>query len=466
MTEPLPPVHDLDAEATVLSAIMLAPEKISLIERIVRPTDFFSDSNRRIAAVCWELDREGGAVDTTTVATRLRTAGQLEAIGGTPYLLQLTGETPSIAHVEDHARIVATTARIRRLQAVCRLVVAEGYAALTDAAEWFQEVERRIFEATDQSGTTVETLALFQDAVAHEYAALREQADGKREAPGVRTRIKPLDNVLGGGLVDSVPYVVAGRPGHGKTALGWQIAEGVARDGHMVVFLSQEMPREQLVRRAMCQAANIEPAWLRKAERMRDEDWVAVNTAMLVIEKLPIAIDDAGGQTVHGARSAVRRGVQKLHAKGHRGRLGLVVLDYLQIMGGDRRHGDSRATQVADNMHGVTRLAKEFRCPVLVLSQLNREIDKRPDKRPQLSDLGESGAIEADAYGVVFVYREDCYRDEKDRTGEVEIVVSKHRNGRTGTVTMCYAASTLFAGLADQWDGDFEDPDDSERRHP
>lgn len=466
MTEQLPPVHDLDAEAAVLSTILLAPERIAEVERIVQPGDFFSDSNRWIARVAWELDREAAGVDVTSVASRLRTEGKLDVVGGTPYLAQLIDATPSVAHVEDHARIVATAARIRRVQAVCRLVAAEGYSALADATAWFQDVERRVFEATDQSRLTLETLALFQDAVMVEYDALRDRANGKREAAGVRTRLVPLDNVLGGGLVDSVPYVVAGRPGHGKTALGWQIAEGVARDGNLVVFLSQEMPREQLVMRAIAQAANIEPARMRSGQHMRPEDWEAVVNAMRVIEHLPIAIDDKGSQTVHGARSAVRRGVQKLQAKGHKGRLGLVVLDYLQIMGGERRMGDSRATEVADNMHGMTALAKEFRCPVLILSQLNREIDKRPNKRPQLSDLGESGAIEADAYGVIFVYREDCYRDESERTGEVDVVVAKHRNGRTGTVTMSYGASTLFASIADEWDGDFTDPTDSRERYP
>jgi replicative DNA helicase len=257
-----------------------------------------------------------------------------------------------------------------------------------------------------------------------------------------------------------VPYVVAGRPGHGKTALGWQIAEGIARGGDMVAFLSQEMPRAQLVQRAIAQAAAVEPDQIRSG-KLSPEEWGTVAGAVEFVSRLPIAIDDRGGHTGHSARSAVRRCAQKLRAKGHAGKLGLIVLDYVQIMADARRGDDSRSTAVGENMRALTRIAKEFRCPVLVLSQLNREIDKRPEKRPKLSDLGESGAIEQDAYGVIFVYRADCYRDEKAHDGLAEIIIAKHRNGRTGTVTLRYLASTLFAAPADALDdlsSDFEDP--------
>lgn len=466
MTEPVQHVQDLDAEASVLSAILLDPDRISEVERVLAPADFFADCNRHVAQAIWDLDSASEAVDVTSVASRLNATDRLARVGGTPYLAQLIGSTPAVAHVEDHARIVAAAARIRRVQALCRTLTAEGYAALGHAADWLQDVEARVFAATDALTMRPETIALLGPAVGVEFQELQDRKAGKRETAGRRTRIPAIDRILHG-LVDGVPYVVAGRPGHGKTAIGWQIADGISRDGSLVAFLSQEMPKAQLVQRALCQDANVEPERFRSGQ-LSDDEWNAVADATARLARLPVAIDDRAGHTVHSARSSVRRCVQKLRAAGHQGKLGLVVLDYLQIMGGERQRGDSRATEVADNMHGMTRLAKEFGCPVLILSQLNREIDKRPDKRPKLSDLGESGAIEADAYGVVFVYREDMYRDEREHNGEAEIIVAKHRNGRSGSVTMRYMPSTLFAGVNDDLHDSFDqlDPASGGDWHP
>jgi replicative DNA helicase len=441
MTEHFQPPHDLDAEGSVLSALMLDPERIAELEPILRPDDFYADCNRQIAKVIWELDAAGEAIDTTSVASRLKASDRLAQVGGSPYLAQLTGSTPAVAHIAAHAGVVAATARIRRVQTLCKVLAAEGYGAAQDAPEWLQSVEARVFEATDSASMAPDTISVMFDAVRAEHEAL--QARAKTGAlPGRPTRIGALDRIIGG-LVDSVPYVLAGRPGHGKTALAWQIAEGVARTAP-VVFMSQEMPVAQLTQRAIAQGSGIEMDRLRNARGLSTRDWEAIANATQLISKLPIAIDDRAGHTVHGIRSAVRRCAQKLRAAGHVERLGLIVLDYLQIMGGERQRGDSRSTEVSDNMHGVTRLAKEFGCPVLVLSQLNREIEKRPDKRPKLSDLGESGAIEADAYCVMFVYREDCYREPAQHDGKAEIIVAKNRNGRMGRADLMYTKSTLF----------------------
>lgn len=455
MTEALIPPHDLDAEAAVLSTLMLDPDRIASVEQILKPEQFYSDANRHIARAIWDLDAEAAAVDVATVAARLNAREKLAMVGGTPYLSMLNEATPAVAHVEDHARIVASAARIRRVQALCRLVAGEGYSAMQDASEWLQSVEARVFAATDSATMGPETIALLGEACPAELEALRDRANGKTATGGHKTRIAGIDRILHG-LVDGVPYVVAGRPGHGKTGIAWQIADGVARSGDCVVFLSQEMPRAQLVQRAIAQGAGVEPEAIRSG-RLTPDDWATISSVVPTVAALPIAIDDRAGHTVHSARSSVRRCMQKLRASGHEGRLGLIVLDYLQIMGGDRQRGDSRATEVSENMHGMTRMAKEFMCPVLILSQLNREIDKRPDKRPKLSDLGESGAIEADAYGVIFVYREDCYRKPEEHDGMAEIIIAKHRNGRTGDVKLRYLPSTMFVGVADEFDSVAED---------
>lgn len=466
MSQRLPPPCDMDAEASVLSALMLDPERVAGVSRFLAPGDFYSDANRRVAQAIWDIDAAGTALDITAVASRLRADGTLAAIGGTPYLAQLTDATPAVAHVEDHARVVAAAARIRRVQAVCQVAAAEGYAALGNAPEWLGSVQRRVCEATDDFAGDADTIAVLVDAIALEYGEIQRRSRSDEQRSGRRTRIQALDRILNG-LVDSVPYVLAGRPGHGKTAAAWQIAEGVARGDELVVFLSQEMPLAQLTMRAIAQASGVEPDALRSG-RLEPADWTRIADGIALIQHLPIAIDDRAGHTVHSARSSVRRCVQKLRAAGHRHRLGLVVVDYLQIMADERQRGDSRASGVAESMHGLTRLAKEFACPVLVLSQLNRELEKRPDKRPKLSDLGESGAIEADAYGVMFIFRADVYRDRKDHDNGAEIIVAKHRNGRCGTAQLHYCPSTLLAAVTDEYDdlsNDF-DEGDADRRYP
>ena len=460
MTHRLPPPHDLEAEGVVLSALLLEPDSLAVVEPILRPTDFFSDANREIAIAIWELDATATPIDVTSVAGHLRGSGRLERVGGPPYLATLLDGIPATAHLEEHARTVASAARIRRVQAVCQTVAAEGYSALRDAPTWLQTVEARVMAATDTWGLQADTLSTLATTVPVEFAGIQERASGKVIA-GRPTRIAGLDRILRG-LVDAVPYVVAGRPGHGKTALGWQIAEGIAVSGDLVVFLSQEMPRAQLTQRAIAQSAGIEPDKIRSGQLNADE-WNSVANAVQFVSKLPIAIDERSGHTGHTARSAVRRGLQKLRGEGHRGRLGLVVLDYVQIMADHRRGDDSRSTAVGEIMRALTQLAKEFGCPVLVLSQLNREIDKRPDKRPKLSDLGESGSIEQDAYGVIFLYREDCYRDPAQHDGMADVIVAKHRNGKMGTARMRYLPSTTFATVADEWD---EAGDEAGRRYP
>lgn len=445
------PVCDLDAEAAVLSALLLDPQRISSIDTILSPRDFYSPENRVIAEVIWALDAEAAAIDITAVASQLKAIDRFDAIGAGAYLGNLLDATPAVAHVADHARIVASAARIRHVQAVCQTAKAEGYSALPDAVAWLESVQRRMYEATD-NGLTEDTIALLSQAVPDEYDAIVARSKGEAEY-GRPTRIPALDRILNT-LVDGVPYILAGRPGHGKTALAWQIAEGVAKGGELVAFLSQEMPKAQLTMRAIAQAASIEPQKLLSGD-ISDDEWPLIAQALGHVSRLPVAIDERSGHSVQSARGSVRRCVNKLRGAGNRGRLGLIVLDYLQIMSRPSRVDPYQGA--TDNMRGLTQMAKEFRCPVLVLSQLNRSIEKRQDKRPMLSDLADTGAIEADGYGVMFVYREDCYRDEAQHDGLAEIIVAKQRNGRIGTAKLRYLPSTQFAAPADEWDGDFQD---------
>jgi len=425
MARDLPPPHDLDAEAAVLSTLLLYPESLADVEPVCTPSEFYSTANRRVAEALWALDEAGESIDVATVAHRLRDSGHLDQVGGTPYLAQLSDATPSVAHVETHARIVSDLARVRAVQAVCAQVRAEAYGELGDVSEWIAGAEKRLLDATE-SRETGDTQTTIRDGVAIEHERLREPG-GAADMLGLPTGIPGLDRILGG-LLDGCQYVLAARPGVGKTALASQIvchaAPTLAESGRAAFFASLEMPREQLVQRCLAQQSGVSLSAIR-FKRIGPEDWQPLATAMSDFEHMPLVIDDKPAQGPHQIKSALRRAMRRLPGTPAPG---LIVVDYLQLMTTPGGRGKrSREEEVASFSGALLSLAKEYRCPVIALSQLNRETS-RQKRRPTLSDLRESGAIEQDAYGVIFLHKPD------DEGLEREIVVAKHRNGSEGIV--------------------------------
>jgi replicative DNA helicase len=435
MSTSLPPPNDLDAEAAVLSALLLRPASIADVQQILSPGDFYANANRWIAEAIWALDAAASNVDTVAVASWLRDHERLQQVGGTPYLMQVTDATPAIAHVQDHARIVASLARIRRVQALCGEIRAEGYTANENVAEWLQGVEARVFAAT-QGTESESTLVTLRDLVSDAHQGLLEP-DASPSGAGVQTKIPGLDRKLRG-LDPGNVYLIAARPGHGKTALVEQLAVECAIRGGPVHFASLEMPREQLAVRALSQWSGVAHERI-KDRKLWHADWEPVANAVDMLSRLPLTVDDAPVQGVHHVRSAVRRSMQRLAVQ----RMGMIVIDYFQLMLTKTTRNSNRDQELGEVSRGVRAMAKEFECPVLLLSQLNREIEKRKDKRPLLSDLRESGSLEADAFGIIFVYREDCYRDNDEQDGKAEIIVGKNRGGATGSVMCNYKAETM-----------------------
>lgn len=475
------PPHDLDAEAAVLSSVLLSVEAFDQACELLRPEHFYSDANRRIFEAVVELQAQNRPVDIVSVATWLRDRERLQQVGGTPYLAQLTDATPAIAHVEAHARVVREKWRLRQLIATCQRFAGEGYGDCGDVQLFVDRAEQAIFDiARVPEATAVRPV---KEAVHGAFDLIVAASKRGEGITGIPTGFNLIDRRTAG-LHDGDLYVVAGRPGMGKSAFALNIAVNVAmprrvttaepddpyaagdveQPGYGVAVFSLEMPREQLASRLLASEARVDASRIRSGH-IRNEDWNKLTDAAARIGRLPVWLDDTPALTLLDLRAKVRR----LKAEIGRGtgeqpraqRLGLVVIDYLQLMQG-RRDAGNREQEISELSRGLKQLAKEMQVPVIALSQLNRSVETRTtkDKRPQLSDLRESGAIEQDADTILFIYRDEYYSAESPDRGIAEIIIAKQRNGPTGKVKTRFSAEfTRFDNLADQ-EYDFDEFDD------
>jgi replicative DNA helicase len=438
--------HSLDAEAAVLSALMLDPENaLDEVRASVAPRDFYSDANRLVFESVLELDTETRGIDEVTISTRLRDRGQLDRIGGVAYLAQLIHSMPAVLHVQEHARIVRTKAQLRRMIAVCRTLVAEAQTNVGDITEFLQSCEQRVFDAAESAAVTelAETLETLIPSVIEDMNERRQTAGGT--PPGIDTGFVGLTGKLNG-YVRTKLYIVAGRPGMGKSAFLSNTGRAVAGNGDAFVCVSAEMTKGEQVLRLLAAECDISIAKLMAGD-VTSNEWVRIVNAADVLRKLPIALGYCPGASVQQIRSAVRRKMRELRRKhGSDLKLGLIGVDYIQILRG--AHNSGREQEVSEISRGLLHMAGEFDAPVMALSQLNREVEKRPNKRPQLSDLRDSGAIEQDAYAVLFLYRDEYYNEQSEEKGVVEVNVAKHRNGPTGVVKLSFEGeSTRFDNL-------------------
>ncbi len=468
------PPHDLDAEAAVLSAILLDRNALDHVQEILKPEHFYSLANGRIYEAIQQLVTTGSPIDIVSVKAWLNDRQWLTQVGGLAYLVQLSDATPAVAHIEAHARVVREKWRLRQLIATCQRVAAEGYGDVGTVQGFVDSAEQQIYELarTPESSTVLPIKQVIMTA----FKQIQDATNRGDAITGVSTGFERLD-AMTAGLHDGDLMIVAARPGMGKTSFVLNMAVNIAMPrrvrapapteagygereietpGLGVAVFSLEMPREQLGTRMVCAEARVDLGRLRQGH-VPGSDWNRLTEAAGMLSKLPIWIDDSPMLSILDLRAKVRR-IQADHERTMLGqpgdhRIGLVMVDYLQLMKG-RDGVQSREQEISEISRGLKGLAKELRVPVVALSQLNRGVETRAgkDKRPMLSDLRESGAIEQDADCILFIYRDEYYNPETtDRRGVAELIISKQRNGPTGKVFVRFAAScTRFDNLAPQ----------------
>lgn len=465
------PPADLDAEAAVLSSMLLSREAFDSVQEFLLPEHFYADSNRRVFEAVMELSAANRPVDTVSVAGWLRDRGRLDQIGGTPYLAQLVDATPAVAHVEEHAKTIREKWRLRSLIATCQRFAAEGYGECGDVQAFVDSAEQSIFELARVQAES--SIVPVREAIQSAFRVLSDARTRGGGVTGFSTGFTELDKRTSG-MHKGDLYIVAGRPGMGKTSFVLNVAMNVAsprrrsggdamggaveEPGAGVVFFSLEMPREQLAARMLASEARVDMASLRSG-LVQAEDWNKLTESAARMGRLPLWLDDTPAISLLDLRAKIRRLQAEIrNNKNGPKEIGLVAIDYLQLMSG-RKGVTSREQEISEISRGLKQLAKEMGVPVIALSQLNRSVETRTtkDKRPQLSDLRESGAIEQDADAIFFIYRDEYYFQDSADKGVAEIIVAKQRNGPTGTVKVKFTSShTRFDNLDDGYSFDEE----------
>ncbi|HYH50249.1 MAG TPA: replicative DNA helicase [Acidimicrobiia bacterium] len=432
------PPHNLEAEESLLGAMLLSREAIAAAVETVAADDFYKPAHAHLFEAVVTLYGAGEPVDPITVSEALRRSGLLDAIGGKQAILRIQAGTPAASNAGFYARIVADHALLRRLVAVGSEIAELGYTVPDGVTEILDRAESLVFDVANRRQTTSlrGIHATLQDSLAH-LETLFER-DGR--TTGIPTGFPALDEVLLGWQPANL-IVVAARPGQGKTAFALGSAVHAALHEHRpVVFFSMEMGDLELTQRILAGEAGINSRLLRTG-RIPETDWTRISTAVGRLAEAPLFIDDNPHLTVMDMRAKCRR------LKAEHGDLGLVVVDYLQLMSTPRR-AENRQVEVSELSRGLKVLARDLDVPVIALSQLNRSLEYRADKRPMLADLRESGALEQDADIVAFIYRDDTYNTDSSDKGIAEILVAKHRNGPTAKIRLAFLEHlTRFADL-------------------
>jgi len=441
------PPHALDAERAVLGGILLQNSVIDTVLEIIKVDDFYSEGHSKIFEAALELHRASTPVDTVTMRDFLSRKNQLGTIGGDDYLLSLTDTIPTLENTKSYAHIIREKALVRRLITACQGVAAKGYGDYGNAQEFLDQAEKAVFDvASVQTRSTVERV---RDVVIRTFEDLHNLARSGERVSGLKTGFNRLDKMTAG-MHPGDLIIVAGRPGMGKTSFALNVGVnashsrlGTGKVGGVAVF-SLEMPRDQLVKRMLASEARVDSGRMRTGQIHR-EDWQNLAQAAGLLSDLPIFIDDTAGLTLMELRAKARR-ISSEHG------LALIIIDYLQLMRSGTKN-DSREQEISEISRSLKGLAKEMGIPVIALSQLNRGVESRgnKDKRPQLSDLRESGAIEQDADTIMFVYRDEVYNKETTELGVAEIIVGKQRAGPTGTAKVRFFNQyTRFDNLSDE----------------
>ncbi len=431
----LPP-HSVEAEQSVLGGLLLDNRAWDNVAGVISEGDFYRHDHRLVFRHLYKLLELGHPADVVTVAESLEKSAELQEIGGLAYLAGLAQNTPSSANIGRYAQIVRERAIMRKLVEVGTEIADSAYNPMgRDAGALLDQAEAKVFEIAENSARGRQDFLTMPQLVAEvvERIDTLYNRENPNDITGIPTGFIDLDNMTSG-LQRGDLIIVAGRPSMGKTAFSVNIAENIAVDSALpVAIFSMEMGGAQLVMRMIGSVGKLDQHKI-KTGRLEDEDWQRLTTAVGKLSEAPIFIDESAGLTALELRARARR-----LARQH-GQLGVIVIDYIQLMAGNPNSRDSnRAAEVSEISRALKSLAKELKVPVIALSQLSRNVESRPDKRPMMSDLRESGAIEQDADIIIFMFRAEYYdRENEELKGKAEAIISKHRNGPTGSVPLTF----------------------------
>ncbi len=421
----LPP-HNHEAEQAVLGAILLEPSVLVSVNEHLKAEDFYRQAHQRLFQVMNDLAEKGEPVDLVTLTSELQDRKLLDEVGGVPYLTELASVVPTAANVEYYAKIVEEKAILRRLIRTATQIAAAGYTGSEEVTQVINEAERKILEISQRRirGGFIP----IRDVLIESYEQIEARHFNKSGINGIPSGFVDLDRMTSG-FKGSDLIILAARPSMGKTAFALNVAQNVAvRAGKTVAIFNLEMSATQMVMRMLAAEGNIDAQAFRTGN-LNEEDWEKLTMAISTLSEAPIFIDDTPGVTVYDIRAKLRR-LQAEHG------LGLVVIDYLQLISG--RGGESRQQEISEISRSLKLMARELDVPVMALSQLSRAVEQRQDKRPMLSDLRESGSIEQDADLVAFLYRDDYYNEDSEKKNIAELIIGKQRNGPVGKVELLF----------------------------
>ncbi len=439
------PPHDLDAERAVIGAMLVSETAVAAVAERLAAEDFYSEVHRIIYGAMMRLYSRGEPIDQLTLTNELRSVNEFERIGGRPYVFQIVESVPTAANAGRYADIVRGKALLRAIIDVGSRITEDAFREPEDVSEALDSAEQLVYGVSNR--TLREHLAPVSELAPGALEMIQRLYEQEGEVTGVETGFEDLDR-LTTGFHKSDLVILAARPAMGKTALSLNAIWHAASEKKMpVAIFSLEMSKEQLVQRLISQTTRI-PAQALRSGNVKAEDWPKLVRGVAEVSRAPIWIDDTAGVTLMEIRAKVRRLASQLNVAGEMP-LSLVVVDYLQLMVGQSNRSENRQQEIAEISRGLKVLARDLDVPVLAIAQLSRAVESRHDKRPMLSDLRDSGAIEQDADMVMFLYRDEYYNVDSDDKGIAEVIVGKHRNGPTGKVQLAWLEQyTKFASLA------------------
>ena len=437
------PPHDIEAEQAVIGSMLTDTDAVTSAIEVLKAEDFYREDNKEIYEAILNLYNRSEPIDIITVKAELESMGKFEQVGGLEYLAELPDKVPTTANAMKYIKIVEEKSTLRRLIKTANEIIELGYSPTEEVDDIMENAEKKIFNIMQEKNQ--KGYSPLKDVLVESFTKLEELYNRKQHITGVPSGFIELDYRTAG-FHGSDLVLIAARPAMGKTAFALNIATYAAVKANIpVAVFSLEMSKEQLVNRILCSEAMVDSNKVRTG-KLEEDDWTKLAEAIGPLSEAEMYIDDTPGINIMEIRAKCRK--LKLEKN-----IGLVVIDYLQLIQGTNKRGGSREQEISEISRSLKILAKELNIPVIALSQLSRAAEQRPDHRPMLSDLRESGAIEQDADIVMFLYRDDYYNEDSEKKNIAEVIIAKHRGGSTGTVELLWLGNyTKFVNIEKRFD--------------